>query len=231
MQFFDNFCRNIFRRKVVQNGCAIDVQAMESFAILVVANGNLTVGFDVRGEENKIHVEVSLQYCSKSYNENVLSFVNNIRTRDGGTHEVGFRSGLTRAFNEHARMVGALKDKDPNLDGGDIREGIVAIVSIRIPEALLQFEGQTKNKLGTPEAKQAVESVMYEQMKNFMAENGKISESIIQKALAAARAREKARIARDEERMKNKIKASKPANLIGKLTPAQYKDSSRNELF
>ena len=189
------------------------------------------VGFDVRGEENKIHVEVSLQYCSKSYNENVLSFVNNIRTRDGGTHEVGFRSGLTRAFNEHARMVGALKDKDPNLDGGDIREGIVAIVSIRIPEALLQFEGQTKNKLGTPEAKQAVESVMYEQMKNFMAENGKISETIIQKALAAARAREKARIARDEERMKNKIKASKPANLIGKLTPAQYKDSSRNELF
>lgn len=189
------------------------------------------VPFDVRGEINKIHVEISLQYCGKSYNENVLSFVNNIRTRDGGTHEVGFRSGITRAFNEHARMVGALKDKDPNLEGCDVREGIVAVVSIRIPEALLQFEGQTKAKLGTPEAKQAVESVVYEQMKNFMAENGKISESLIQKALGAARAREKARIARDEERMVKQIKAAKPANLIGKLTPAQYKDPSRNELF
>ena len=189
------------------------------------------VPFDVRGEINKIHVEISLQYCGKSFNENVLSFVNNIRTRDGGTHEVGFRSGITRAFNEHARMVGALKDKDPNLEGCDVREGIVAVVSIRIPEALLQFEGQTKAKLGTPEAKQAVESVVYEQMKNFMAENGKISESLIQKALGAARAREKARIARDEERMVKQIKAAKPANLIGKLTPAQYKDPSRNELF
>ena len=182
------------------------------------------------GDVLGIHIEISLQYCAKSYNENVLSFVNNIRTRDGGTHEVGFRSGITRAFNEHARMVGALKDKDPNLDGGDVREGIVAIVSIRIPEQLLQFEGQTKNKLGTPEAKQAVESVTYEQMKNFMAENGKISESLIQKALTAAKAREKARLARDEVRMV-KQKTSKPANLIGKLTPAQYKDPSRNELF
>ncbi len=182
------------------------------------------------GDVLGIHIEISLQYCAKSYNENVLSFVNNIRTRDGGTHEVGFRSGITRAFNEHARMVGALKDKDPNLDGGDVREGIVAIVSIRIPEQLLQFEGQTKNKLGTPEAKQAVESITYEQMKNFMAENGKISESLIQKALTAAKAREKARLARDEVRMV-KQKTSKPANLIGKLTPAQYKDPSRNELF
>ena len=189
------------------------------------------VPFETRGEINKIHVEISLQYCAKSYNENVLSFVNNIRTRDGGTHEVGFRSGITRAFNEHARMVGALKDKDANLEGCDVREGIVAVVSIRIPEALLQFEGQTKAKLGTPEAKQAVESIVYEQMKNFMAENGKISESLIQKALSAARAREKARIARDEERMVKQIKSSKPANLIGKLTPAQYKDPSRNELF
>ena len=182
------------------------------------------------GDVSGIHVEISLQYCAKSYNENVLSFVNNIRTRDGGTHEVGFRSGITRAFNEHARMVGALKDKDMNLDGGDVREGIVAIVSIRIPENLLQFEGQTKNKLGTPEAKAAVESITYEQMKNFMAENGKISESLIQKAMMAAKAREKARIARDEVRMV-KQKVSKPANLIGKLTPAQYKDPSRNELF
>lgn len=182
------------------------------------------------GDVLEMHIEISIQYCNKSYNENVLSFVNNIRTRDGGTHEVGFRSGITRAFNEHARLIGALKDKDPNLDGSDVREGIVAVVSVRIPEHLLQFEGQTKNKLGTPEAKQAVESVAYEQMKNYMAENGKVAESLIQKALTAARAREKARIARDAERMVKQTK-SKPANLIGKLTPAQYKDPSRNELF
>ena len=182
------------------------------------------------GDANEIHIEIALQYCSKSYNENVLSFVNNVRTRDGGTHEVGFRSGLTRAFNDHARMVGALKDKDVNLDGSDVREGITAIVSVRIPEKLLQFEGQTKNKLGTPEAKAACESVVYEQMKNFMAENGKISDMLIQKAQNAAKAREASRRARDEVRMV-KQKASKPANLIGKLTPAQFKDPTRNELF
>lgn len=182
------------------------------------------------GDYNGIHIEVALQYCNKSYNETVLSFVNNIRTRDGGTHEVGFRSGLTRAFNDHARLVGALKDKDVNLDGSDVREGITAIVSIRIPEDILQFESQTKNKLGTPEAKPACEVITYEQMKNFMAENGKISDLLIQKAMNAAKAREASRKARDEVRMV-KQKASKPANLIGKLTPAQYKDPSRNELF
>ena len=182
------------------------------------------------GDSNGIHIEIALRYCSKMYNENVLSFVNNIRTRDGGTHEIGFRSGITRAFNEHARMVGALKDKDPNLDGADVREGLTAIVSIRIPEELLQFEGQTKNKLGTPEAKPAVEQITYEQMKNFMAENGKISDLLIQKAMMAAKAREASRKARDEVRMV-KQKAAKPRDLIGKLTPAQYKDPTKNELF
>ena len=182
------------------------------------------------GDVSGIHIEISLCYCAKLYNENVLSFVNNIRTRDGGTHEIGFRSGITRAFNEHARMVGALKDKDPNLDGTDVREGLTAIVSVRIPEDILQFEGQTKNKLGTPDAKLAVETIAYEQMKNFMAENGKISDSLIQKAQVAAKAREASRKARDEVRMV-KQKASKPRDLIGKLTPAQYKDPSKNELF
>ena len=182
------------------------------------------------GDVSGIHIEISLCYCAKLYNENVLSFVNNIRTRDGGTHEIGFRSGITRAFNEHARMVGALKDKDPNLDGTDVREGLTAIVSVRIPEDILQFEGQTKNKLGTPDAKLAVETIAYEQMKNFMAENGKISDNLIQKAQVAAKAREASRKARDEVRMV-KQKASKPRDLIGKLTPAQYKDPSKNELF
>ena len=115
------------------------------------------------GEASGIYVEASIQYCEKTYNEMILSFVNNIRTRDGGTHETGFRVGITKAFNDHARMIGALKEKDANLDGADIREGITGVISVRIPERLLQFEGQTKNKLGTAEAKTAVESIVYEQ--------------------------------------------------------------------
>lgn len=182
------------------------------------------------GNLSKINIEVALMYCEKTYNENILSFVNNIRTRDGGTHEVGFKSAITRAFNDHARLIGALKDKDLNLDGADIREGLTAIISIRVPEDLLQFEGQTKNKLGTPEAKPAVEQVVYDQMKSYLAENGQISSNLIGKAIRASKAREAAKKARDEIRMV-KQKTSKPANLIGKLTPAQYKNPNKNELF
>ncbi len=182
------------------------------------------------GNLSKINIEVALMYCEKTYNENILSFVNNIRTRDGGTHEVGFKSAITRAFNDHARLIGALKDKDLNLDGADIREGLTAIISIRVPEDLLQFEGQTKNKLGTPEAKPAVEQVVYDQVKSYLAENGQISSNLIGKAIRASKAREAAKKARDEIRMV-KQKTSKPANLIGKLTPAQYKNPNKNELF
>ncbi len=182
------------------------------------------------GDYNGIHVEIALQYCDKSYNETILSYVNNIRTRDGGTHEVGFKTGLTRAFNEHARIINALKDKDPNLDGSDIREGVTAIISCMVPEKFLQFEGQTKGKLGTPEAKAALEQITYDQMKSFMAENGKISDLIVNKALRASKAREASRKVRDEVRL-GKEKASKPSNLLGKLTPAQYKNPSKNELF
>lgn len=182
------------------------------------------------GSVSGILVEASIQYCSDAYNENILSFVNNIRTRDGGTHEVGFRSAITRAFNDHARLVGILKDKDVNLDGTDIREGLTAIVSIRVPEEVLQFEGQTKNKLGTTEAKTAVESIVYDQMKSFLAENGQISSSLLNNAIRASKAREAARKARDEVRQ-IKAKTSKPANLIGKLTPAQERDPRINELF
>ena len=198
---------------------------------------SLTVGKEalyepvfLSGNMYKINVEAALVYCEKTYNENILSFVNNIRTRDGGTHEVGFKSAITRAFNDHARLIGALKDKDINLDGADIREGLTAIISIRVPEDLLQFEGQTKNKLGTPEAKPAVEQVVYDQMKAYLAENGQISANLINKAIRASKAREAAKKARDEVRMV-KQKTSKPANLLGKLTPAQYKNPSKNELF
>lgn len=182
------------------------------------------------GENGGIYVEASIQYCEKVYNENILSFVNNIRTRDGGTHETGFRLAITRAFNEHARMIGALKDKDDNLDGADIREGLTAIISIRIPEKILQFEGQTKNKLGTPEARNAVEAIVWEKLKFFLAEKGEISNILINNAIRASKAREAARKARDEARIV-KQKISKPINLLGKLTPAQNRDPKINELF
>ena len=182
------------------------------------------------GEYGGIYVEASLVYCTNTYNENILSFVNNIRTHDGGTHEVGFRTAITRAFNEHARMIGALKDKDPNMDGADIREGLTAVISVRIPENLLQFESQTKNKLGTPDAKQAVENVVYEKMRFFMAEKGEIANTLINNALRAAKAREAARKARDDARMV-KQKTSKPSNLLGKLIPPQFSNPKINELF
>lgn len=178
----------------------------------------------------KINVEVALVYCEKTYNENLLSFVNNIRTRDGGTHEIGFKSAITRAFNDHARLIGALKDKDVNLDGADIREGLTAILSIRVPEDLLQFESQTKSKLGTPEAKSAVEQVVYDQVRAYLSEKGQIAQNLIGRAIRASKAREAAKKARDEVRMV-KQKTSKPANLLGKLTPAQYKNPQKNELF
>lgn len=184
----------------------------------------------LEGNSSGMQIEVALQYCDKVYNENILSFVNNIRTKDGGTHETGFKTGLTRAFNDYARMKGLLKEKDPNLEGIDIREGITAIVSIRIPENILQFEGQTKNKLGTADAKIAVENIIAEKLGFYLAEQGEIANTLIAKTIKSAKVREEARQARDNARMQ-KQKTTKPANLVGKLAPTQVKDSSKNELF
>jgi len=184
----------------------------------------------LEGNHLNIQVEVALQYCNKSYSENILSFVNNIRTKDGGTHETGFRSAITKAFNDYARMRGLLKDKDSNLEGTDVREGLTAILSIRISEDILQFEGQTKNKLGTADAKVAVETIVFEKLKFYFAEKGEISNLLIQNSIKAAKAREAARRARDEVRM-IKQKVSKTANLAGKLSPVQDKNSKNNELF
>ena len=183
-----------------------------------------------RGEMAGIYIESSIQYCEKFYGENILSFVNNIRTRDGGTHEVGFKAAITKAVNEHARMIGVLKDKDVNLEGADVREGLTAVISIRVPENILQFEGQTKNKLGTSEARFAVETVISEQMKFFLAEKGEIANIIINNAVRASKAREAARKARDEVRLIKQVKA-KPTALLGKLTPCQHKNPELNELF
>ena len=196
-------------------------------------NGGKTPLTDViyfEGNSSSIQVEIALQFSQKSYSENILSFVNNVRTKDGGTHETGFKSGLTRAFNDYARMKGLLKEKDPNLEGIDIREGLTTVISCKIPEEILQFEGQTKGKLGTADAKVAVETIVAEKLGFYLAEKGEIAKELILKTIKAAKVREEARQARDAARMQ-KQKTTKPANLVGKLSPTQVKDNSRNELF
>ncbi|MBM7649244.1 topoisomerase-4 subunit B [Bacillus ectoiniformans] len=181
------------------------------------------------GEQNGMEVEFSFQF-NDGFSENVLSFVNNVRTKDGGTHEAGARTAMTRTFNEYARKVNLLKEKEKNLEGTDIREGLSAIVSVRIPEELLQFEGQTKGKLGTSEARSAVDAVVSEQLSYFLGENPDISALLIKKAIKAAQAREAARKAREDARNGKKRKKSE-AVLSGKLTPAQSRNPERNELY
>lgn len=190
----------------------------------------LTEPIFLEGVSCSMQIEIALQYTNKTYSENILSFVNNIRTKDGGTHETGFKTGLTKAFNEYARKKGLLKEKDPNLEGIDIREGLTAIISLRIPENILQFEGQTKNKLGTADAKIAVDAIVSEKLGFYLAEKGEIANNLIFKTIKAAKVREEARQARDKARIQKQTK-TKPANLIGKLSPTQVKDPAKNELF
>lgn len=185
------------------------------------------VSFDTT--KDKINVEIAFQYTD-SYNENIISFVNNVKTNDGGTHEVGFKSAITRVFNDYARVNKYLKDKDKNLEGSDTREGLTAIISLQVPEDLLQFEGQTKAKLGTPEARTIVESVVVERLQYFLEENKAIATSILEKMVKSKMVREAARKARDEAR-NGKDKSKRERLLSGKLTPAQTKSPDRNELF
>ncbi|KAB2331510.1 DNA topoisomerase IV subunit B [Cytobacillus depressus] len=181
------------------------------------------------GEQNGIEVDFAFQF-NDGYSENVLSFVNNVRTKDGGTHEAGSKTAMTRIFNEYARKVGLLKEKDKNLDGADIREGFTAIVSVRVPEDLLQFEGQTKGKLGTSEARSSVDAVVSEHLSYFLEENPNVSSLLIKKAIKAYQAREAARKAREDARSGKKRKRSEGV-LSGKLTPAQSRNPQKNELY
>ena len=176
-----------------------------------------------------VETEFAFQY-NDGYSETILSFVNNVRTKDGGTHEVGMKTALTKAFNEYARKVGLLKEKDKNLEGSDVREGLTAIVSLRVPEEILQFEGQTKDKLGTPAARSIVDNTIFEQLGIFLMENGEIAQELIRKALKAREAREASRKAREESRNGKKGK-KKETLLSGKLTPAQGKNPKKNELY
>ena len=184
---------------------------------------------DFEGVKNKIDVEIAMQYTD-TYQENIVSFVNNVKTSDGGTHEVGFKTALTRVFNDYAKNNGFIKGKEKALEGSDVREGLTAIISLKIPEDMLQFEGQTKGKLGTPQARTIVDSIVTEKLQFYLEENKAIATEIITKSLKSKVAREAARKAREEAR-KGKSKNPKERALSGKLTPAQSKDKSKKELF
>lgn len=178
---------------------------------------------------NEIKVECAFQYTDE-YQENIFSFVNMVRTKDGGTHESGARNAFTKVFNEFARKNGLLKEKDKNFEGSDVREGLTIVLSCSIPEYLLQFEGQTKSKLGTSEAKGAVDSVVSEQLSFFLEENKDIAFALVRKMIKASSAREAARKAREDAR-KGKSKGKSERILSGKLASAQSKDARRKELY
>ena len=180
------------------------------------------------GTKNDIEVEIAMQYTN-NYSENIISFVNNVKTVDGGTHELGFKSALTRILNDYAKKNNILKSKDKTFEGSDVREGLTAIISVKIPESILQFESQTKSKLGTPIARSSVDTVVCEKLPFYLEENNKIASILIDKIQKSKQAREAARKAREDIRKgKN---SSKNLTLSGKLVPAQSKDKTKKELF
>lgn len=183
--------------------------------------------YKVNDEKDEIEVEVALQFLD-SYSETIVSFVNNVKTTDGGSHETGFKTALTRAFNDYAHKFNLIK-ANQNLEGTDIRTGMVAVVSVRIGEKLLEFEGQTKGKLGTPSAKTAVDSILYEKLSYYLIENKDLTERIVKKALKEAESRAAARKAREQARMDKKDKGEK--NISGKLSPTSEKNKEINELY
>ncbi len=177
------------------------------------------------GEKNNVYVEVAFQH-NDSYNESVFSFVNNINTPEGGTHLQGFRNAVTKTFNDYARSAKLLKDSEPNLSGEDIREGLTAIISVKIEDP--QFEGQTKQKLGNSEARSAVDSIVSEQLTYFLELNPVIAKSICEKSILAQRAREAARKARDLTRRKTALEG---LSLPGKLADCSDKDPKNCEIY
>ncbi|MFZ2191606.1 MAG: ATP-binding protein, partial [Lactococcus raffinolactis] len=181
------------------------------------------------GEAENFQVEVAIQY-NDGYSDNILSFVNNVKTKDGGTHEAGLKQAITKSMNEYARKTGLLKEKDKNLEGSDYREGLTAILSVLVPEEHLQFEGQTKDKLGSPKARPIVDNIVSDKLAFFLMENAELSQNLIRKAIKARDAREAARKARDDARTGKKGKKDKGL-LSGKLTPAQGKNPAKNELY
>ena len=179
------------------------------------------------GEREGVRVRVAMQYTD-SYTENLFSFVNNIPTAEGGTHETGFKAALTKVFNDYARKVGALKEKDNNLAGDDFREGLTCVLAANVQKP--QFEGQTKGRLGNTEVRPIVEAIVGEQLGLYLEDlkNQEQAARIVEKAVQAAKVREAARKARDVARQKNQLEA---APLVGKLSSCTGRDASRNELY
>lgn len=201
---------------------------LREFMAAVNQNKNpLTPIIDFVDDKSEINIEIAVQYCLEDYNETLYSYVNNVRTRDGGTHETGFRAGITRAVNDFAESNKLSRGK--KLDGNDVREGLTAIISLKIPEQLLEFEGQTKSKLGTPAATTAVANFIYDKFTYYLIENKEVAVRIIQKCIDSQNARIAARKAKDEARSTKK--ARQEIILSDKLTPAQSKEYLKNELF
>ena len=180
------------------------------------------------GVEGPIGVEVAMQYTT-GFDETLISFANNLRTMDGGSHEIGFKTAVTKAFNDFARKFNLISAKDDNLDGNDLRCGLMAIVSVRVEESVLEFEGQTKGRLGTPSAKTAVSNILYDNLMSYLHKNKQLAEGVVEKAIKNCKAREAARKARNQIRLDKKDK--KEINLSAKLSPAQGKNKEINELF
>ena len=176
---------------------------------------------------DKIGIKIAMQYCANDYNENLYSYANNLRTRDGGTHETGVRTGITRAVNEFIENNKLAKGK--KIEGTDIREGLTTIISVNLPEEILFFESQTKNKLNTPSALPIISNFVYEQLSYYLVENKEVALNIIQKCVDSYNARQAARKAKEESRTSKKSKQD--IILSDKLTPAQSKDYAKNELF
>lgn len=179
----------------------------------------------LKGQLNDAIAEVALQYNS-SYNELLLSFANNVNTPDGGTHEEGFKSALTRVFNDFGREKGYIKEKDDNLSGADVREGLTAVISVKLTEA--QFEGQTKAKLGNTEVRTLISGIVYDKLKEFFEENPGVAKAIYEKAMQAARAREAAKRARELVRRKSALETNR---MPGKLADCREKDPTKTEIY
>ncbi|MGL5205185.1 MAG: DNA topoisomerase IV subunit B [Metamycoplasmataceae bacterium] len=195
-------------------------------------NSNKTNISDVvflKDKNKDMEVEIGMQYTD-SYSETIISFVNNVKTKEGGTHETAFKNMLTKVINDFGREKGYIKTREPNFEGPDVREGITVIISVKISETFLEFSGQTKDKLSTPEIKKLVDDVMQKDFKFWLNENKKVSEKILLKSRQSKEARDAARKARADSR-KTKDKLSEVKILSGKLTPAQSKNPAEIELF
>lgn len=217
----DNIIKNNF---LYEGGIRSFVEFIHEKRSLEVIHPDV-IYFSSRNSDDTIAIEVAMQY-NESYNENILTFANNINTTDGGTHEEGFKRALTYVMNDYARKFGKLKDNDKNLSGEDVREGLTAIISVKLKDA--QFEGQTKAKLGNTEVRTMVEKLLRDKLMVYLEENPAVAKSIFEKSLASARAREAARKARESVRRKSALES---AQLPGKLADCQSRDSSETEIF